>query len=379
MTPFLKAIQRAGHELLVATSGPMVPALRRFGFSAVGVGPSWRQDGAAGECDFSRYELARGRGPFLARVAAASVDDLAAAGREWRPNVILRDNTCYAGWIASELLGVPQASWAITLRVPGPMLHVTAGEILDAALEHYGLPPDPDLLRLDGSLYFDTFPPGFQPLWWPRSPVAVAVRPEPFDGVDVSLPAWVTGRRRRPLVHATLGTVGYYVGDLFEKLIEALAGRKVDALVTVGRHRNPSTFTRLPRNVRVEAFVSHRLLFPHCSAVISHAGPGIVLKALAAGLPQLLLPLAADQPANAWCCEQLGLGLSAATNRLHGSFFPVVEPDAVTAAQLGELLDRLLDDLSFRERAAEMRERIQEMPPASAAVALLEECAVAGA
>ena len=51
-----------------------------------------------------------------------------------------------------------------------------------------------------------------------------------------------------------------------------------------------------PAHVRAERFVPQSEELPHCDLVISHGGSGSVLGALAHGLPQLLLPLGADQP-----------------------------------------------------------------------------------
>lgn len=50
-------------------------------------------------------------------------------------------------------------------------------------------------------------------------------------------------------------------------------------------------------------------LFPRAGAVAHHGGIGTTAKAIAAGLPQLVIPRAHDQPDNASRVERLGLGL----------------------------------------------------------------------
>ena len=46
----------------------------------------------------------------------------------------------------------------------------------------------------------------------------------------------------------------------------------------------------------VTRWLRHADVLPHCSAVISHGGHGTVMKALIAGVPQVVVPLGRDQP-----------------------------------------------------------------------------------
>ena len=48
---------------------------------------------------------------------------------------------------------------------------------------------------------------------------------------------------------------------------------------------------------------------PHAAAMIAHGGSGSTLTALAWGLPMVLLPLFADQPANARRVDESGAGV----------------------------------------------------------------------
>ncbi|HYZ35917.1 MAG TPA: nucleotide disphospho-sugar-binding domain-containing protein, partial [Pseudonocardiaceae bacterium] len=52
------------------------------------------------------------------------------------------------------------------------------------------------------------------------------------------------------------------------------------------------------------------LLLPHCHLVVSHGGAGIMLNALAHGLPQLILPQGADQFSNAAARQSAGAALA---------------------------------------------------------------------
>ena len=62
------------------------------------------------------------------------------------------------------------------------------------------------------------------------------------------------------------------------------------------------------RDVRYEPYVPFSRVFPACAAVVHHGGIGTCAQALAAGVPQLTMPLAFDQPDNATRLWQLGVG-----------------------------------------------------------------------
>ena len=132
--------------------------------------------------------------------------------------------------------------------------------------------------------------------------------PSPADaGADDAPPEWLA-ELERPLVYFTLGTIfNLESGDLFERVLAGLSGLPVSVVVTVGREVDPKALGPQPGNVRVEQYVPQSLLLPRCDLVVSHAGSGSVVGALAHGLPMVLLPIGADQPLNAARCEALGV------------------------------------------------------------------------
>jgi UDP:flavonoid glycosyltransferase YjiC (YdhE family) len=97
--------------------------------------------------------------------------------------------------------------------------------------------------------------------------------------------------------------------------------------------------------------------------VVSHGGSGTVLGALAHGVPQVVVPMGADQPFNADRCVALGLGRALDAT----SCTPMEVCDAVTT---------VLADPSYREQAHRLRDECRALPGADYAVALLERLAV---
>jgi UDP:flavonoid glycosyltransferase YjiC (YdhE family) len=88
------------------------------------------------------------------------------------------------------------------------------------------------------------------------------------------------------------------------------------------------------------AFVHHcdyapfRKLFPRCGAVVHHGGVGTTAQALAAGIPQLILPMAWDQPDNARRVKRLGAGQWLLPNssavRIAGALAGLLTPETRT-------------------------------------------------
>ena len=64
----------------------------------------------------------------------------------------------------------------------------------------------------------------------------------------------------------------------------------------------------LPASIRHEPYVPFSQVLPRCAALVHHGGIGTCAQGLAAGIPQLVMPLGFDQPDNAARLERLGVG-----------------------------------------------------------------------
>ena len=72
-------------------------------------------------------------------------------------------------------------------------------------------------------------------------------------------------------------------------------------------------------------------LLPHCAAIVHHGGVGTTAQGFAAGIPQLIMPMAFDQPDNAARAIRLGVARAIAPR----AFRP-----RAAARLLAELLER---------------------------------------
>jgi len=150
------------------------------------------------------------------------------------------------------------------------------------------------------------------------------------------------------LVYVTLGTVQ---NDpvLLREVVAGVAALPVRVLVAVGPHADPGSMGEQPAHVRVERWVDQAEVLSRCTAVVSHAGSGTFLGALARGLPQLCLPQAADQFRNAEGGVAAGAALALA-------------PTEASTASVRAAVERVLTDDGLRAAAGRVAAEIAAMP-----------------
>ena len=197
-------------------------------------------------------------------------------------------------------------------------------------------------------MYLDICPPSFQTAVLPAGTSSELVRPEFAAGAREQPPAWLATLPDRATVYVTLGTVHNDL-SLFRMLLDALAEIDCNVVATIGRGNDPVLLEPIPRNARVERYVSQALVLPHVQLVVAHGGSGSILATFAHGLPSLLVPQGADQFENAGRCAELGAG-------------HVLLPDQLTTEAVREAVVELLADSSYGERARELAAQIEAMP-----------------
>lgn len=112
----------------------------------------------------------------------------------------------------------------------------------------------------------------------------------------------------RPLVVASLSSTFQNQRDLLQRIIAALGTLEVRGLVTLGPAMAGERFD-IPENVVAVPSAPHARVFPHAAAIVTHAGHGTVMRALACGVPLLCLPMGRDQDDNAARVFARGAGL----------------------------------------------------------------------
>lgn len=159
-----------------------------------------------------------------------------------------------------------------------------------------------------------------------------------------------------PLVSVSLGTTpGLEEGLPLQRVLDALASRPLRGLVNISSYLDVSTL-QVPENVTAAGYIRHAAVLPHVRVMVNHAGLGSIVAALSHGVPMVCVPLDRDQPHNASRVEAVGAGIA-------------VSRDS-SAAEIGEVLDRVLDDPDYAAASRMFAESFD--PEATVAIAELE-------
>ena len=176
--------------------------------------------------------------------------------------------------------------------------------------------------------------------------------------------AWEEPPGDDPLV--LVGLSSTYQGQIpvLRRAAEALGGLRVRGLVTAGPSI-PVGEIPAPPNVRVVASAPHNEVLERAAAVVTHAGHGTVIKALARGVPVVCLPMGRDQLDVA-----ARVVASGAAVRLRPSSSP---------SRIARAVTRVLEEPGYREAAQRISEAIARETAEDRAVAELESLAPARA
>lgn len=358
MAAVAQAAQADGHDVAFATAAPFVGVVERSGFTFFPAGldpsdPTWTDQNRADDRDWG------------VRVTRSKVTDLLGLLDTWRPDVIVREQTDFAGLLAAEAAGLPAATLGPAMFIPSRSWNRLMGGGLDRLRNELGIQPDPDWERTHAYLYLDPVPPWYQLPSASTIAVRHMVRPGLFDGGHLSdPPRWLASLPDRPTVYLTLGTVFNRRADVRERILGAIGALPVNVLCTLGPEQEARAIREsIPNNVRLEAFIPQSQLLPYCDLVISHGGFSTVMGALAHGLPSLVVPLGSDNLVHARRCVTLGLGLSLAPAELRNE-------DVRSAVW------KLLTEPRWRSEARRRRADIDSLPSPSSAVDLLVRLAL---
>ncbi len=362
LIPVARAAVAKGHVVAFACSPGVSAEVEAAGFAARPMGES--APTPRGRTDLQPLDRAREerdlRERFVRRSGAYRAPRLMALCEDWRPDVLVFDETDFGALVAAERRGLPFATF-IVIAAGGFVRPDVVVEALDELRVAHGLDPDPRLEAPGRHLVLAPVPPRYRDPAFPLPATAHHFRGESRAAGEIARPTWPVTRPDAPTVYFTLGTVfNLESGDLFSRVVAGLRELPVNAVVTVGREIDPREFGPQPGHVHVASYIPQAALLPHCDLVVSHAGSGSVLGALAHGLPSVLIPIGADQPLNAARCKALGVArvLSATDS----------SSDDVRAAAAA-----VLQDPAMRRRAREFEQEIEALPGPDHAVRLLEQ------
>jgi MGT family glycosyltransferase len=190
-----------------------------------------------------------------------------------------------------------------------------------------------------------------------------------YVGPQLDDPDWaVEAEWSRPgsqsLVLVALSSVYQGQIELLRSIARGLGRLPVSAVLTTGRAVEPSQIPA-PPNVQVLRAAPHQRILTEASVVVTHAGHGTVMKALAAGVPMVCIPMGRDQKDNTARVLRLGagvqLGKRSAPDRIAAAVAEVLgRPHYRTAAR--RFADVLAREAANRPSGADEAEAMLSNP-----------------
>lgn len=288
---------------------------------------------------------ARGRDRIIFGSALAYAQDVSAAIAEERPDVVVTDFLLLGAYVAAERAGIPLAALIHTIY-PLPARGMPpygmgfqpargpVGRIRDAVFARiFRRFYDARIATLNGARTASGLPPLASAFdQFARAERLLVMTSPAFDfpaddlpanvryiGPQLDDPAWLapweptaSGADHLPLVLVSLSTTYQRQEDLLRRIIGALDGLPVQALVTLGPAAQREGLP-LPCNVQVEQYVPHLHVVPHADLVVTHGGLGTVITALSFGVPLVCVPMGRDQGDNAARVVWHGAGVRCAS------------------------------------------------------------------
>jgi UDP:flavonoid glycosyltransferase YjiC (YdhE family) len=375
MIPIARACAAAGHEVSVAAPTSFADkvlslGLRHLPFADVAadrLGAVFGRIAQLPREEANRVVVTEVFGRLDAQAALPGLMEMVA---QLRPDIVVRDPCEFGALVAAEHAGIPQVQVAISLDEF--ILAVT--DWLDEPLRELeslaGVERTRGAELMRSSATLTSVPAALDA----RSDLA------PKSGRDArrfwrfrtprhaegpALPAsW--GDPECPLVYVSFGSVAGSLGQfaaLYPAVLEALADQPIRVLMTTGAGVDSTALSPAPDNAWVTAWWPQASVMAEASVVIGHGGFGTTMTAVAAGVPQVVLPLFSfDQFLNAERLQAVGAGI-----QLLGGLAAV---DDLPAA-----LRTLLTEAPFADVAGTIAAEMATLPDVSESVGVLEELA----
>lgn len=366
LLPWLDAAVELGHDVLVVGPQRLADQVDRSGHRfRAGASPdqseldrTWRRIMSLSKHEAAPLVMSE---VFCRLHSGALLPAVRAVCDEWAPDLVLREPAEFASAAAAQERGIRHLRVGISLAAfDRQSLEFGAGALAEF------LPALP--ARIAESGYLTRFPESFDP-----SPYGDTTRYRD-DAPTAKLPDW-WGGRDDPLVYVTFGTEAPREPSMlgvFHATLRAIEAMPVRVLVTVGRDLDPAVLGPLPSSVHVEPWVDQADVLGVASAVVSHGGSGTVLGALAAGVPQVVVPLFADQGTNARRVAEVGAGVAVQPAGRAADEARWVVGDA-DVPRIREAVGTVLADQRMAAAAAEISAEMSALPTVREVLARLTE------
>ena len=354
-------LQQRGHDVHIRTLSPELERIRALGLNAEAIDPAieaieledWRASNAMGALKIAMQT-------FGAR-AELEVDDMLDAIARTSADALLVDTNTWGAQAVSEASGLPWATFQpYFTALPGqgvppfgpglPRATGVTGRIRDGIvgplafgkLQKLALPGinapriTLGLTPLVSMQSFLTRPPRViyftsETLEYPRNDW-----PENFRfvgpgswGPAAEAPDWLA-EADRPIVLVTCSTERQEDSAILEAALQGLPGVGFYVVGTSAAFAPGEIATKPPPNTRVERFIPHDAILDRAAAVVCHGGMGITQRALAHGVPVVVVPFGRDQLEVARRVEHAGAGTRLPPKKLSSARLTTAVREAIS-------------------------------------------------
>ena len=358
LVPFANACRDAGHEVKVAAPASFAPAVLAAGLDHAPFAdvPPELMAPIFGRLPALSFEEANAT--VLAEIfcrldAQAALPALTEIISTWQPDVVVREPAEFSSLVAAERASIPQVHVDIGMgsitesflpRLTAPLAELSALA---------GLPPGQAQRTLSTTVGFTTVPATVE---MPRGDDGSTSRDVVWRFRDTSLTTgsgelpepW--GEPGNPLVYVTFGSVTAGLAPfaaLYAETLEALADVPVRVLMTTGDTGDRLSLNPAPSNAHVERWWPQGQVMPLAAASVGHGGFGTTMMALAAGVPQVVIPLfASDQALNARRVAAIGAGIHLPSGPASVKEIPAALRRALTDPAFGAGAQRAAADMA---------------------------------
>ncbi len=283
---------------------------------------------------------------------SAIADDALETAAQWRPDVVVVDCMLLAAIEALAEAGYPVVS--LVHSFPAYFERSYGGGPIGWIAALSGHRPTSTWSRAVATVAtaLPSLDPDAAQTRWPDLHVVGPVAPAVAEAPEAA-------PRERPRVLISLSTIWYPGQDrTLQKLLDAVGGLPVDAVMTTGRSVDPASL-RAPDNAEVLRFVDHDAVLPTVDAVVGHGGHGTAMRALAHDLPVLVIPgfSMSDQPTVGQRVAAAGAGQTL--------------PASASVERLRKAIRELSGPGPHRDAAARLGAELRSLDPAGAAVDVL--------
>ncbi|KQL50527.1 glycosyl transferase family 1 [Heyndrickxia shackletonii] len=157
----------------------------------------------------------------------------------------------------------------------------------------------------------------------------------------------LTAIEGKSTIYISLGTVMNQAIDFYKLCLDAFGSTDHTVVMSIGEKTQFTELGDIPENFIVKNYVPQTEVLKYSKLFITHGGMNSTHEGLYYGVPLIVIPLSADQPIIAGQVASIGAGIALQMNSL-------------SANQLREAADYVLNQPSFHEAVTNIRESFQK-------------------